>query len=735
MADYTVNDRRAAHRGNSGLIVGQSVASAKAQSQAERALALGRQGAVPTDAAEARRMGLARMSHAKMASAPFASGSGTTNLSFASQRPRDPFFYWQQNNLPYDLKKADHLVALRQLCRHIYASHPVMASAIDIFSKWPITEMELTCKDDALTDFYTELFIEQLDYEEFLGDLGREYWTVGEAWPLGSFNEDLGVWEDDELLNPDDVFVEKSPFLKDPRFYIRLPESLRRVLQTGQPVHEYLALMRSYPELKHFTHDNAKMPVSNVLLKQLRFKADTFNPRGIPIMFRGLRALMQEEMLNSAQDAIADRLYTPLIIAKIGASATDLGTQNPWIPTDAQIAVFESSLDAALAADFRVLTTHFAVDMQSVFGRETMPNMDADFDRLTEKELQVFGLSKTMLSGAGSGETYAADALNRDLVSQLLSTYQRYIRKFARDRMLVVAEAQEHWDYEVRGGKRYLKMEEVLEVDEESGETKIVEQPKLLVPDLRLKAMNMKDEETERQLVEALAAGGAPISYQTRLTNIPIDFEEEVERKRDEQVRLAVEEQETRRATYLELKDKALPVPEDLKADFEPKAIGTGEGEGAAAEPQRHPQLGADDVSTPTLAPDALDLESPPGTAMPETEQQVGESVAPVIPLPVNHLLRQRSRPGESDEMRRQMPRAGSLPVREDMAEHLPGKRAVLDDEYRAVKAVGSDGAVTEDDLEVDGGLIFGPRHVGMRRHAKFDRDEPIGEEPDGETG
>jgi hypothetical protein len=37
------------------------------------------------------------------------------------------------------------------------------------------------------------------------------------------------------------------------------------------------------PRASNFTGDDAKMPVSNVLLKQLKFKADTFHPRGIPI--------------------------------------------------------------------------------------------------------------------------------------------------------------------------------------------------------------------------------------------------------------------------------------------------------------------------------------------------------------------------------------------------------------------------------------------------------------------
>lgn len=718
MADETpkVNDRRASRARHSGLIVGQSVAEAKAVARNSLAreavdmLSKGRsQGMGDQPWREMAQMGRMRRT------STISGGVGGSSLTLATGRPRDLMFYWQQRNLPYDISDENELKKLRALCRVIYATHPVIASAIDIFCKYPLVGIELVSKDKELKDFYTTLMFDQLDYEDYLIDVGREYWTVGEAWPLGSFNEDLGVWEADELIDPDDVFVERSPFLRDPRFEIKLPESLRKVLQTRQPKHEYDALMRSYPELKKFANDaNAKMPVSNILLKQLKFKGDTFHKRGIPILLRGLRAVMQEEMLNAAQDAIADRLYTPLILARLGASAEDLGTTSPWIPNDDDLAAFEDALDTALSADFRVLTHHFAVQMDTVFGRETMPNFDADFERLTERQLQVFGMSKTMLTGAGQGETYAADALNRDVISQLLTTYQRGLKRMMRDRMLVVAEAQEHYDYEVRGGKRYPVMEEVLEVDEETGEQHIVEQPKLLVPEVRMRTMNIRDEQTEQGFIEALRAAGVPISMETRLTNIPIDLKDEMEKVRQEQVDLAVEAQETRKSTYLALKARRLPIPPDLEADFAPKALGAApptpqSGESAAPE-TRLPLLGMDPAAGDgALVPTEGDMMTPPGAPTPEGQLAAVETGpgGTVVQLPMN-----RMRPPESDEQRAGMPVAGAarrFATREVEVEE--------DGETRKVRTAGAS-------------LIEGPSHVGMRRHADITKDTVIGEEP-----
>src|ERR1035437_1550273 len=602
-------------------------------------------------------------------------GGSAANFSFATGRPRDPEFYWLQNNYPFDVGKNEELIKLRNFMRLLYVSHPVIASAVDIMSSYPILGLEFSSKDDKLVDFYSDLFLEDgLDYEEFLIDVGREYFLTGEAFPLGSFSEDLGVWEADELINPDDVTVIRSPFLKEPRFEMKLPEVMRDIIKNRSPQYEYEALMRSYPELAHFTQEDSRMAVSNILLKQIKFKGDSFHPRGLPILMRGMRSIIQEEMLNSAQDAVAERLYTPLLVAKLGASASDLGTTVPWVPTQTDLLNFEEALDAAMAADFRVLIHHFALEIDHVFGKDVIPDFNDDFDRLTERQLQVFGMSRTMLSGASEGETYAGDALNRDLVVRLMGRWQKLCKKFTKDRMMVVAEAQGHYDYEERGGVKYPILEEVLVTDPESGEQTIEEQPKLLVPDVKFKVLNLADEETEQQFKEALRTAGIPISMRTRLVNVDIDLEEEMEVTKQEQIELAVKAEETRKELYLALKSEGLPISDDLRTDFEPHAQEKGGGNPHAGEPEEPdpqiplPGLGTDQAgSTVALAPTPADIDAADSANAPNNEGVVNAipvAVAPPAPggggtkLPSNKF---KSRPDESDSQRAKMPKDSSL--------------------------------------------------------------------------
>lgn len=629
-------------------------------------------------------------------------------INMAIARPRDPMFYWEQNNLPYKWNDPEGLKKIREYSRMVYMTHPIVGSAVDIYSTWPLQGLELRCKDSALTDFYTDLFLDegQLNYAEHLIDIGREYWVVGEAFGLGAFNDNLGVWEADELVNPDDVEVIISPFLKEERYEMKLPESIRKVINDRAPVWEFDALMRSYPELRYFIDENSRMPVSNVLLRRMKFKGHNFSVRGLPITMRAFRTLMQEEMLNAAFDATASRLYTPLILATLGATAQDLGTSMPWVPNDGDIQEFMDRLDSALAADFRVLVSHFATHMENVFGREMLPRIQEDRDHMDNRLLQVFGMSSSMLSGANKGETYAADALNFELVSQLLSRFQRLIKGYYRQRALVVAEAQGHYDYEVRGGKRYPIMEEILEVDEK-GEQRIVERPKLLVPDMNMRTMNMQSEKDQRQLIEALRSTGVPISARTRLINVPIDLDEERDLIAEEQVADAVAAQETRRATYEALKAEGLPIPDDLNTDFQPKAMA-----GTAPAPTSSEQLPLPTIGTTTPA----DTE-----ALAPTDMTADGEEAPGAPgvkaLPQSKWLEQQDgkagRPSQSDERRQGMPAAASLHHHGSIK--APMERITLDG-----AAFDADGNLFP---EV-GTLQLGPAHIGRR--AALNKDEPL---------
>jgi hypothetical protein len=255
--------------------------------------------------------------------------------------------------------------------------------------------------------------------------------------------------------------------------------------------------------------------------------------------------------------------------------------------------------------------------------------------------------------GAQEGQTYAADALNKQLVEQLMTRYQKYLMRHFRQRALIVAEAQEHYDYEERDGRRFVKMEEVLEIDEETGERRITEQPALLVPDLRFSVLNFRDEDTTRQFTEALRASGIPISARTRTRGLGFDLDEERERSQAEAVEDILAQSRTRRMAYLKLMTEGLPVPQDLQADFAAFAQQEGVPPAIAQEQVMIERAGVVPPSLPDLAPTPEDMMA--------GEDPEADPDAPPEGDPEGDMeAEMASRPPESDEERDGMPVAAA---------------------------------------------------------------------------
>ncbi len=501
----------------------------------------------------------------------------------AMPRWYDPLEYWDLSGLPWNVADEGHRHKLHKWLRLYYATHYLVPILVDIFTRFPLVGMELESKDPKLKDFYEDLFFNQLNYEEFLVSLGREFWVVGEAFPLGSFNEDAGVWEREELINPEDVVVHNVPILGGQQLKIAPPDYLKRLAQTGNPPKEYMLLKNHYPELIPYLLKGEQIPVSQVLMRQVGNKLNDWDDRGTPILLRGLRTLLHEEKLLASQDAIAERLYSPLLLARLGIQ--DMGDgQPPWLPGPEELEMVRDDLDVALSSDFRVMVHHFGLELQSVFGREQMPRLGDDFDRIERRLMQVFGVNPSLLSAGASTQPYASSALQAEFLNQILRTFQKMLMKHFEARALTVAEAQGHYDYEQKGTTRVKLYEEIVEYDEDFN-MHIVEVPKLLIPKLKFQTLDLRDEATERQFLQTLRQLGVPISDQRLGVGISFNVKEEYDTYNKEIKEKTIAQQRAKFETYTALTVMGLPVPPALKAEVESVLQPSGPPVDAAAGP------------------------------------------------------------------------------------------------------------------------------------------------------
>jgi hypothetical protein len=217
--------------------------------------------------------------------------------------------------------------------------------------------------------------------------------------------------------------------------------------------------------------------------------------------------------------------------------------------------------------------------------------------------MQIFGVNPSLLSAGSSSQPYASSALQAEFLNQILRTFQGYLKKHYMERAYVVAEAQEHWEYEKRGNHRVPVMEEVVEYDEE-GNKHIVTKHKLLIPDLEFQTLDLRDEATQRQFFQSLRAMGLPIPDQKLMVGVKHDIRELVDEYNDELMYKTINQQKAKVETWKALDRANLPIPPDLDAEVR-SVMGEPVAPPAAGGPEGGPAGGAGGPGGPAGGPPA----------------------------------------------------------------------------------------------------------------------------------
>lgn len=491
-----------------------------------------------------------RLTNAKMAGNRPSADSGmvrtASDMTMAIPMRRTPMGTLADRGIPFNFEDHRELIEIRRWSRLYYACHNLVPLLIDTYAKFPLIGLEFESKDTEIRDFYTTMFMDELDYGSWLPNaLAREYFISGEVTALAHFNEQLGTWASEEILNPDMLDVSRSILVERERVQLRVKEMVDN-LRTGpggtidaketrsqreERNWQYKILQQHYPEIIQAAAKDDGLDLSEALISRIVNRISSWDLRGTPMLLRAFSTLITEEGLNAAQNAISDRLYSPFILAKLGVP--NLGDGEPWIPDQADLDNVRDDINNALMADLRVIVGNFSLEIESVFGREAMPRFGDDFDRVDRKILQCFGIGEDMVSGGAAG-TYASSAINRDFVTQQMVDFQGLAKKHILKRAEVIAEAQEHYDYEKKGAYRRPLYRDVVEVDPQTGEEHIVKVPKLLLPDVKFKTLNLRDEAQERAFMQQLRSMGVPVSDRSLCINVDIDFEPELEQSSEE---------------------------------------------------------------------------------------------------------------------------------------------------------------------------------------------------------
>lgn len=200
--------------------------------------------------------------------------------------------------------------------------------------------------------------------------------------------------------------------------------------------------------------------------------------------------------------------------------------------------------------------------------------------------------------------------------------------------------------------------------------------------------------------MQTLKNAGVPISDGTLAVNIPIDFEEELERRSSERIQKFISESQTMKRAYEELKKHNHPIPPEL-ANFMAAQKGEaslspspgGEGEEGEGEEGAEGETPIGDSTSAEQTERGLDID----TVGTETEGGGGEEAATSgAPLPTKN----RTRPEESDEQRAGSPRAAKMA--KDPSSFGASKKATYKQVNAALRRMEADTTLVKDLVETE---------------------------------
>ena len=444
-------------------------------------------------------------------------GISAMNVKMGNPTFYHPLFQAVNMMLPRDRRERN------EWCRHFYRTEPIIATAIDMHTEYPISDFNNQCADPAIKQFYDYMAFDQLDIINLLMNIGHEYWKIGDVFPFGQLNEDTGMWEKFVILNPDYINIQASVFAEDAIIELIPDDQITTIVNAG-PNSEYGDLYKQLPpEVIRSIKMNRNIRLDNRLVSHIAHKASDYEIWGTPLMMRCFKTLIYKDKLRGAQDALANRHIFPIRLAKIG-------TPGEPYPTQADLDSFRDNLMLAEGDPASFIVYHYGVQLDYVGSTGHILPLNTEFDFIQKELMNGLGIDEAMLNG--NSPTYATAQVGADAMGMRYMSYRYRLESFIRNKIYrLIAEIQGF--YKPKNGEiatKYMAAAEKRRVLASGGMD-------LIVPTIRWSRQDLTSNQSAVQILNNLQ-GKKLVSVHT-MHNI-IGLDPDVEKKWLEQERNTV---------------------------------------------------------------------------------------------------------------------------------------------------------------------------------------------------
>ena len=429
--------------------------------------------------------------------------AANANVSMAAPMFYHPLFETTNMMLPRDRRERN------EWCRHFYRTEPIIATAIDMHTEFPISDFNISCANEDIEKFFNFMLFDKLNIHDLLLNIGLEYWKIGDVFPYGQLNEAEGRWERFICYNPDYINIVTSALVGEPTIELIPDAQISEIVKSGPTGHYKDIYMQLPQEIISSVKQGQNIKLDNRLISHIAHTASPYEVWGTPIMMRCFKTLIYKDKLRTAQQAIADRHIMPLRVAKIGASG------EPY-PTQEDIDSFRDMLLEADGDPSFFLVYHYGLQFEYVGSSGHILPLNTEFDFIQKELMNGLGINEAMLNG--EGPTYANAEVGFNTLAGRYMSYRLRLENWIRFKVLKpISEIQGFYEKEDRDGvqsKHLSNKQKKIEANNNELD--------LIVPIIKWRNEDLSSDNNIMQIIQSLRDKGL-VSAKTMLPMVGLD--------------------------------------------------------------------------------------------------------------------------------------------------------------------------------------------------------------------
>ncbi len=341
-------------------------------------------------------------------------GLNTAGLDFNTQRV--PLLYLDPLFDPILIVfPQDNIRELNRRLRHYYKYDPHIRTIIDLHTETPISDFSLRCSACPEAEEYFNDFKNRVNLLDFVLNLCRDYWLLGEAFGYGNWNDMNNEFDGFVQFPPEEIEVH-SAYVSTRRIYVLRPnKEIAKLAKSKNPADQKLVdiIGLTSPMYAQALQENKPFVLDPNRLIVLQRSMAGYSNRGISPVMSVVKDLIYQDYLHLFRTSFVQRHSFPLKLFKIGS------VEKGFIPPPSFYTDFRRLLSQATAdPDFNIITHPF-VNVEYVTGHDKILPLIPYYDHVKSRIFAGLFVSDAIISGEktpfAAGITFMKGLMNRYL--------------------------------------------------------------------------------------------------------------------------------------------------------------------------------------------------------------------------------------------------------------------------------------------------------------------------------